>query len=184
MNSIRGVTPAISSAVRAAAGGSLSSGHSFGFWTASAAGSSNFVHSRTIPVRRPGETRRIRTYGAYAGDLDGDGAPDLTLPNEDADDVRVMLGDGCGGFAAPVSYALSPGSVPSPIEGADLDGDGDLDIAVANTRGNSFSILLGDGSGGFGAKNDFITGTAPTSVASADFNSAAISSLPLPDRKR
>jgi hypothetical protein len=39
-----------------------------------------------------------QTYGAYAGDLDGDGWSDMILPNEESDDLRVFMNDGTGGY--------------------------------------------------------------------------------------
>src|SRR5205823_2913221 len=50
------------------------------------------------------------------------------------------------------------------------NGDGKLDLAVANNSDNTVSILLGTGTGSSGAKTDFGTGIAPRSVAAGDFN--------------
>src|SRR5687767_2023316 len=75
------VTVIASSAVAGAAAGNLVTGYTWSFWTRSAAGSGSFALAATIPVRRPNE-QTIQTYGAYAGDLDRDGSPDLSLPNE------------------------------------------------------------------------------------------------------
>jgi uncharacterized protein (DUF2141 family) len=59
----------------------------------------------------------------------------------------------------------------------DFNGDGKLDLAVANENssraGNdsgTVSILLGTGTGSFGAKTDFSTGRGANSVAVGDFN--------------
>src|SRR6266404_204676 len=63
------------------------------------------------------------------------------------------------------------GSVPFSIAMGDFNGDGILDLAVANSNSNSVSIFLGTGTGGFGLRTDFITGDAPFAVAVGDFNS-------------
>src|SRR5260370_32865284 len=52
----------------------------------------------------------------------------------------------------------------------DFNGDGKLDLAVANVDGDTVSILLGTGTGSFGAKTDFGTSSGPVSVAVGDFN--------------
>ena len=52
----------------------------------------------------------------------------------------------------------------------DFNGDGSPDLAVANFASSTVSVLLGDGSGGFGAKTDFTNGAGPVSVTSADFD--------------
>jgi hypothetical protein len=58
---------------------------------------------------------------------------------------------------------------------ADLNGDGRLDLAVANTGvwvnpGNTVSVLLGNGDGTFGTHTELDTGLGPNSVAIADLN--------------
>jgi hypothetical protein len=52
----------------------------------------------------------------------------------------------------------------------DFNGDGKLDLAVANTNSNTFSILLGKGDGTFQAAPNFATGDGPRSLAVGDFN--------------
>ena len=54
----------------------------------------------------------------------------------------------------------------------DLDGDGDLDLAVANgfTFCDNVSILLGAGDGSFAPQQTFPTGSEPLSVAMGDLD--------------
>jgi hypothetical protein len=52
----------------------------------------------------------------------------------------------------------------------DFDGDGDLDLAVANEGGGTVPVLLGDGTGSFSAATNFNAGQEPFSVAVGDFN--------------
>ena len=65
---------------------------------------------------------------------------------------------------------LSGGAAPFSIAVGDFNGDGKLDLAVANSDINTVSILLGTGLGTFGAKTDFATGPDSSSVAAGDFN--------------
>src|SRR2546430_10225458 len=53
---------------------------------------------------------------------------------------------------------------------SDFNGDGFADIAVANGSSGDVSILLGTGSGSFGAPVNFTVGTGPQSVCAADLN--------------
>ncbi|SRR6266498_2385977 len=62
------------------------------------------------------------------------------------------------------------GDRPHSVAVGDFNGDGKLDLAVANFDSNTVSILLGTGTGSFGAKTDFGTGRGSNSVAVGDFN--------------
>jgi hypothetical protein len=107
-------------------------------------------------------------------DLNGDGKLDL-VANSLSGNVSVLLGDGSGGFGAATNFDAgfgSPfsGSGPFSVAVGDLDGDRNRDLAVANGFFDSVSVLLGDGSGGFGVATNFATGNAPFSVAVGDLN--------------
>src|SRR3989442_424584 len=61
-------------------------------------------------------------------------------------------------------------SFPAAVEVGDFNGDGKLDLAVAN--GDTISILLGAGNGTFAAAGNFSIGTNPqaSALAVGDFN--------------
>ena len=88
-----------------------------------------------------------------AGDFNGDGHLDLAVANEDfsgSGTISVLLGNGDGTFQPEVIYAV--GSDPDAIVAGDFNGDGHLDLAVANenTSGpGTVSVLLGNGDGTF-----------------------------------
>jgi FG-GAP-like repeat len=61
------------------------------------------------------------------------------------------------------------GNTPNVVVAVDLNGDGKLDIAVANLSG-TLSVLLGNGDGSFQTANTFTAGTEIRSVTAADLN--------------
>ncbi len=76
----------------------------------------------------------------------------------------------------PAKY-YATGSDPGAVASADFDGDGDADLATANTdfagaaNPDTVSVLLGNGNGTFGTKQDYASGGAfPIDVISADFD--------------
>lgn len=133
--------------VRDQDGEALRSGFAWSFWTAAAPASLDPTFAEQIPVRRPGEGH-IQTYGAYAGDLNGDGWSDLVVPNEQSADLRIFLNDGTGGYGGFSVVPLPGADDPSTNEGADFNGDGHIDIAVGSARGDKVHVLFGDGRGG------------------------------------
>jgi len=73
-------------------------------------------------------------------------------------------------FSAPPRRDFAAGSHPTSVAVGDFNGDGTPDLAVANGDSTTVSILLGTGTGSFGAASNFTAGTSPASVAVADFN--------------
>ncbi|WP_123043419.1 FG-GAP-like repeat-containing protein [Cohnella candidum] len=82
-----------------------------------------------------------------AGDLNGDGKPDLAVAGSGTNEISTLLGNGDGTLQAPVSYGLFNG--PLAIAFADFNGDGKADMAVANSGSHRVSIELGNGDGTF-----------------------------------
>ncbi|MFQ5649263.1 MAG: FG-GAP-like repeat-containing protein [bacterium] len=163
------ITVSLSTSIESSGGAKMATGYAWNFWTAARAGSLQLVRKSTIKVQRPDEAP-IRTYGAYAGDLNGDGFHDFTVPNEDASDVRVFLNDGRGNYASFTRYDLPKNSKPSTNEGADFDGDGFIDFACGNIDGNSVTVFMGDGAGHFVARRTYPVGAGTRGLAVIDLD--------------
>ncbi len=106
------------------------------------------------------------------GDFTGDGKQDLAVEYFDGSTstLRILQGDGSGGYTpiAGASYAR-PGK---DLTAADLDGDGDLDLASAFGGEDVVAVLLGNGDGTFtaDANSPYAVGTNPRAMTARDFN--------------
>src|SRR4051794_10013340 len=83
-----------------------------------------------------------------------------------------------GAQTAPGGVGFARTDIPGFTVGAafgvgDFNNDGKPDMAVANYSPATVSILLGDGAGGFGAKQDVAVGPGPISVAVANLGGDA-----------
>jgi hypothetical protein len=109
-----------------------------------------------------------KTLQVSFGDLNHDNKPDLVIANL-MGDLLVATGNGDGTFASARSHSV--GATPYWSAISDLDGDGNLDVAVANNVSNNVSVLLGDGRGAFrAAARNFPVGSGPTGLVIADSN--------------
>jgi hypothetical protein len=71
-------------------------------------------------------------------------------------------------FKPAQSYAV--GTNPTAVAVGDFNGDGKLDVAVANNGSSNVSILLGNGDGTFQPAVNFDASVAPNGIAVADLN--------------
>jgi hypothetical protein len=62
------------------------------------------------------------------------------------------------------------GNAPQGMLSADFNGDGKLDLAVANVGSNTVSILLGNGDGTFQPQVVYQVGALPSGIVAADLN--------------
>jgi uncharacterized repeat protein (TIGR01451 family) len=108
--------------------------------------------------------------GIVPVDINGDGKLDLIVFNETScypcnnnGSIAVLLGNGNGGFGSPTTYDTGGGGYgvigPSPLAVIDVNGDGNLDVVVANCAmlgasgcgdgEGEVGVLLGNGDGTF-----------------------------------
>lgn len=138
----------------------------------------------SAPFTAPGNA-----FTANVVDLNGDGILDLVVGTggggeavpgvwpPEALDIYVMLGLGNAVFASPVSYPTT-GDFAQVL--ADFNGDGKLDLAVADTVSGAANVLLGNGDGSFGPVTYYqLPVTLASSPVAADFNGDGIVDLGL-----
>lgn len=113
-----------------------------------------------------------------AADINGDGRPALITANYGISSgaaqrhtLTVLTNNGNGGFG--FNATLNVGLNPWCVIAGDVNGDGKLDLATANSLANSentLSVLTNNGSGGFGSDATLAVGIEPRSVVAADLN--------------
>jgi hypothetical protein len=115
-----------------------------------------------------------RPVAVAPGDFNGDGHVDLAVLKDltgQPRPVEVFLNNGSGVFASTgFQYNALQGSPIYDLAAADFNNDGKLDLAATGGSQSQAAILLGNGSGGFGAPTLFATGGNVRAVATGDFN--------------
>ncbi len=117
-----------------------------------------------------------------AGDLNGDGIPDLAITNSAPAGLTILIGSARGAFAPPFTISLPQSSGPAAIALGDFNGDGYPDVALADRVRSEFILLFGNGAGNFTAASGspFALGrsyTGPTGIVVGDFNNDSLQDL-------
>lgn len=93
------------------------------------------------------DIRPVYRFVLKAADFNNDRNPDLAILDGGAQKLYILLGNGQGSFAAPVSYKASPQGDTMVI--ADFNRDGNADVAAGSDFIAQYTVLLGTGTGGF-----------------------------------
>jgi Ca2+-binding RTX toxin-like protein len=117
------------------------------------------------------------TRAIALADFDNDGIVDIAQVKSGQSKVFVGLGRNPGNLGQPTSFDFTKtpdgfpvGTEPRAVAIADIDGDGFLDILVANSGDDNISLLLGDGTGSFGAATNYAAADGSRTLAVADFD--------------
>jgi Bacterial Ig-like domain (group 3)/FG-GAP-like repeat len=110
-------------------------------------------------------------------DLNEDGTADLAVVDGRTNAMELLKGNGDGSFTP---FPSSPFTFPpvaddkgyTAIVSGDFNGDGHIDLAVADFDDNSVDIVLGNGTGAFtlSSQSPIAVGTNPFSMTALDYN--------------
>jgi len=128
------------------------------------------------PVNIPGAGGSPYGNIVAVADFNGDGKLDIAVADSSQESeaaipgsVEILLGTGYGTFLPPL--VVVTGTYPYSVRAADFNGDGKLDLAVANTGDATVSIFPGNGDGTFQSAITYPVGANwESTVAVADFN--------------
>jgi Domain of unknown function (DUF4347)/FG-GAP-like repeat len=145
-------------------------------------GNGNGGFSAPTNINVGNETERV-----VVGDFNGDTKLDIVVSTSAPTDaggttysISALLNNGTGTFGSPTN-STAAGS--DAIEVADLNGDGKLDLVIAQGSSDpgEIAVLTGNGLGGFSAPTILNVGRYPNSIAIGDFNSDSKPDLAVAD---
>jgi hypothetical protein len=141
------------------------------------AGGNNFTGVQTVTdgnvgIGKTSPTTALDVNGtvtatAFSGTFSGNGAG---VTNVDLRSLNTLgaISFPDGTFVLVSSYSV--GSEPNQVVAADVNGDGTPDLISANWNDNTLTVLINNGTGGFGSKATYSVGSTPSSVVTADVN--------------
>ncbi|MCA9063153.1 MAG: VCBS repeat-containing protein, partial [Planctomycetaceae bacterium] len=118
------------------------------------------------------------SHSVRIGDFNNDAIPDVGTMNTNSASVYLGVGDGT---MQPRSDVAVPGNNINLVL-ADVDRDGNLDMATSNTSSiGTVSILRGRGDGSFDPPSSYYAFSAPVYLAAGDFNNDGYVDLAVPN---
>lgn len=111
-----------------------------------------------------------------AGDFDGDGDLDVAATNTDSHEIHILKNNGNGVFSSFTTFpsgdpAVQPQAhMPGGIVTADLNGNGNLDLVIANSADDQIAVFMGQGDGNFQFSEVKDVGVSPQYPALGDLD--------------
>jgi Leucine-rich repeat (LRR) protein len=142
------------------------------FYVQTGAGAGTFNPPAVVPLGANADR-------VAAGDFDNDGDMDLVFTLVGSDNIRVVLNNPTGTFTGGVNLLTGSGTNPRFPRVVDVNGDGNLDIVLANTNGTGnqiITIFWGRGDGSFsdvpisGRLNIIDASISPEMIVAGDIN--------------
>ncbi len=151
------VTVTVTEAVRSSIGKRRCGGFSWSFLTASTNGTAVLEFDASYEVGR-------YPMSVFAADLNRDCVIDLVAASGSTYDITILLNPGGETFDTPVHYSACDS--PRDVDAADLDGDGDFDVATVGV----VVVYMNDGSGTMIWNNQYLVGDESFSIAAVDLD--------------
>jgi hypothetical protein len=111
------------------------------------------------------------------GDLDGDGLDDVVVSGDDTVAVKVLLSNGDGTMTESATHNFRAGQNTTDLALGDADGDGALDLAIAQGRADRVALALGAGDGGLQPFRFYAAGPNIRGVELADMTGGGLPDL-------
>ncbi|MFW9606210.1 MAG: beta strand repeat-containing protein, partial [Pseudomonas sp.] len=119
----------------------------------------------------------------YSVDINNDGYKDIVTSNSNGlspiRGLSTFINNGDGTFANPINHSLN--YIPFGLASADLNNDGNADLAIIGTETTNYSrvlsIMLGNGDGTYTAHTDEVPNYSPADIKIADLNNDGIADL-------
>ncbi|MBI3818470.1 MAG: VCBS repeat-containing protein [Planctomycetes bacterium] len=114
--------------------------------------------------------------GLTTADLNHDGNADVLVAVTSASGgTSILIGNGTGGFAAPVLMQYGMNTWPREVAAGDINLDGNIDFVASAGSSSTASVFvsLGIGTGSFPAPGEtpLLSGAVPAAIALGDINS-------------